>query len=36
VSAEVSELKDAWGKALERALHPATPERLVVDTLQKS
>jgi hypothetical protein len=32
----VSELGDAWGSALERALHVETEERLVPSTLQKS
>ena len=36
VSAEVSELKDSWAKALERALHPEVPERVIPDVLQKS
>ena len=36
VAAEVSELKDAWGGALQRALHVETEERLVPATLQKS
>jgi phosphoribosylformylglycinamidine synthase len=32
----VSELREAWQHALERALHVETEERLVPDTLQKS
>jgi phosphoribosylformylglycinamidine synthase len=36
VKASVSELKDAWAGALERALHVETEERLVFSTLQKS
>jgi phosphoribosylformylglycinamidine synthase subunit PurL len=36
VKADVSELRDAWGSALERALHVETEERLVPATLQKS
>ena len=36
VKASVSELKDAWAGALERALHVETEERLVPSTLQKS
>jgi len=35
-TASVSELQDAWGGALERALHIETEERLVPATLQKS
>ncbi len=34
--ASVSELKDAWANALERALHVETEERLVPGALQKS
>jgi phosphoribosylformylglycinamidine synthase len=36
VKASISELKDAWACALERALHVETEERLVPSTLQKS
>ncbi len=36
VSAEVSELADAWEHALERALHVETEERMVPGVLQKS
>ncbi|MFI5117271.1 MAG: phosphoribosylformylglycinamidine synthase subunit PurL [Terriglobales bacterium] len=36
VKASVSELKDAWAGALERALHVETEERLVPSALQKS
>src|SRR5271166_2853596 len=36
VAAEVSELKEAWASALQRALHVETEERLVPETLQKS
>jgi phosphoribosylformylglycinamidine synthase subunit PurL len=36
VKASISELKDAWANALERALHVETEERLVPATLQKS
>jgi phosphoribosylformylglycinamidine synthase len=36
VSAPVVELRDAWGSALERALHTETEERLVPGALQKS
>ena len=36
VAAEVSDLKDAWAGALQRALHVETEERLVPETLQKS
>ncbi len=36
VKASVSELKDAWAGALERALHVETEEQLVPSTLQKS
>ena len=35
-TASVCELQDAWGGALERALHIETEERLVPATLQKS
>ena len=35
-SASVSELREAWSGALERALHVETEERLVPGTLQKS
>jgi phosphoribosylformylglycinamidine synthase subunit PurL len=35
-TASVSELKDAWAHALERALHVETEERLVPAALQKS
>ena len=35
-TASVSELRDAWADALERALHVETEERLVPATLQKS
>jgi phosphoribosylformylglycinamidine synthase len=35
-TASVSELHEAWGSALERALHVETEERLVPATLQKS
>jgi len=35
-SAPVSELKQAWASALERALHPDTAEHLVPEILQKS
>jgi len=34
--ASVSELREAWGSALERALHVETEERLVPGALQKS
>ncbi len=36
VAANVSELRDVWAGALERALHVDTEERLVPGTLQKS
>jgi phosphoribosylformylglycinamidine synthase II len=36
VSASVSELKDAWSHALEKALHAETAEHLVPEILQKS
>jgi phosphoribosylformylglycinamidine synthase len=36
VKAELSALRDAWGSALERALHVETEERLVPSSLQKS
>ena len=36
VSASVAELRDAWGSALERALHTETEERLVPAVIQKS
>ncbi|MFZ0796017.1 MAG: AIR synthase-related protein, partial [Candidatus Korobacteraceae bacterium] len=36
VAANVSELRDAWTGALERALHTETEDRLVPETLQKS
>jgi phosphoribosylformylglycinamidine (FGAM) synthase-like enzyme len=36
VSAPVSELKDSWERALERALHTETEERLAPELLQKS
>jgi phosphoribosylformylglycinamidine synthase len=36
VSAAVSDLKEAWEHALERALHAETQERLVPEVLQKS
>ncbi len=36
VKASVSELREAWANALERALHVETEERLVPSTLQKS
>jgi phosphoribosylformylglycinamidine synthase len=36
VTAKVSELKDAWEHALERALHAGTEEDLVPNVLQKS
>jgi hypothetical protein len=36
VTGRVSELKDAWAYALERALHVETEEGLVPATLQKS
>ncbi|MGZ4836512.1 MAG: phosphoribosylformylglycinamidine synthase subunit PurL, partial [Terriglobales bacterium] len=36
VSASVSRLKDAWERALERALHSETEERLAPEILQKS
>jgi phosphoribosylformylglycinamidine synthase len=36
VAAEVSDLKEAWAGALQRALHVETEERLVPETLQKS
>jgi phosphoribosylformylglycinamidine synthase len=36
VSASVSELKELWGSALEKALHTQTPEHLVPEVLQKS
>ena len=36
VEASVSELRDAWEHALERALHVETEERLVPNALQKS
>jgi len=35
-TASVSELRDAWGRALESALHVETEERLVPAALQKS
>src|SRR5271170_7268177 len=35
-AANVSELRDIWAGALERALHVETEERLVPETLQKS
>ena len=35
-SAEVSDLRDAWDKALRSALHVETEERLVPGALQKS
>jgi hypothetical protein len=36
VSASVSDLREAWAGALERALHVETEERLVPGALQKS
>jgi phosphoribosylformylglycinamidine synthase len=36
VSAPVGELREAWGTALERALHTETEERLVPAVIQKS
>ena len=36
VSVPVSQLKDAWEHALERALHAETEERLAPEILQKS
>jgi hypothetical protein len=36
VNASVSELKEAWASALEKALHTQTPEHLVPEVLQKS
>jgi phosphoribosylformylglycinamidine synthase len=36
VSAPVAELREAWGSALQRALHTETEERLVPGALQKS
>ncbi|HUI85118.1 MAG TPA: phosphoribosylformylglycinamidine synthase subunit PurL [Candidatus Binatia bacterium] len=36
VGADVSELRERWAHALERALHTETEERLVPETLQKS
>ncbi|HSE50449.1 MAG TPA: phosphoribosylformylglycinamidine synthase subunit PurL [Terriglobales bacterium] len=36
VTAKVSELKEAWERALERALHAGTEEHLAPDVLQKS
>jgi phosphoribosylformylglycinamidine synthase len=36
VAAQVSDLKEAWAGALERALHVETEERLVPETLQRS
>ncbi len=36
VAAQVSDLKDAWAGALQRALHAETEERLVPEALQKS
>jgi phosphoribosylformylglycinamidine (FGAM) synthase-like enzyme len=36
VNASVSELKEVWATALERALHTQTPEHLVPEVLQKS
>jgi len=36
VRAKVSELKEVWERALERALHAGTEEHLVPDVLQKS
>jgi len=36
ISAPVSELKQAWASALERALHVDAPEHLVPEVLQKS
>ncbi|MGZ4812784.1 MAG: phosphoribosylformylglycinamidine synthase subunit PurL, partial [Terriglobales bacterium] len=36
VSAPVSRLKDAWERALERALHSETEERMAPEILQKS
>ena len=35
-TASVSELQDAWGRALENVLHVETEERFVPETLQKS
>jgi hypothetical protein len=35
-AADVSQLRDIWAGALERALHVETEERLVPETLQKS
>ncbi len=35
-AASVSELREAWASALEKALHVETEERLVPETLQKS
>jgi phosphoribosylformylglycinamidine (FGAM) synthase-like enzyme len=36
ISARVSELREVWATALERALHVETPEHLVPEILQKS
>jgi phosphoribosylformylglycinamidine synthase subunit PurL len=36
INASVSELKEVWATALERALHTQTPEHLVPEVLQKS
>jgi phosphoribosylformylglycinamidine synthase subunit PurL len=36
VSAQVSELREVWDTALQKALHVETPEHLVPETLQKS
>ncbi|HZR30333.1 MAG TPA: phosphoribosylformylglycinamidine synthase subunit PurL [Terriglobales bacterium] len=36
VSADISDLREAWGEALDRALHAETEERLVPEILQKS
>jgi hypothetical protein len=36
VEVSVSALKQPWSKALERALHAETEERLVPETLQRS
>ncbi|MFB3917833.1 MAG: phosphoribosylformylglycinamidine synthase subunit PurL [Terriglobales bacterium] len=36
VSARIEELREAWSRALEQALHGETEERLVPETLQKS
>jgi hypothetical protein len=35
VSASVSELREVWDTALDRALHLETPEHVVPETLEK-